>query len=149
MISELEPVTQQELEQRLRLKWIQRIVDHLAPHWEHIPNMQSVRRRTDYNLEYIHLFGASTWGSLRGHCLNLENMIKIASGFIPWNQAKVIDFLNGSEKKNFTPSQGQRVWSTLKYLSGTLGMLDPDTVKSPQKKKEAICDSLVTALILP
>ncbi|CAE8639058.1 unnamed protein product [Polarella glacialis] len=140
MITDMEPVTQQELERRLRLKWFQRIVDHLVPHWEHIPNMQSVRYRTDYNREYIHLFGAARWGSLRRHCLNLENMIKLASGFIPWTKAKVIDFLNCSENKNWTPSQ---------YLSGNLGMLDPDTVSSLHKKKEAVCDNLVTALILP
>ncbi|CAE8724902.1 unnamed protein product, partial [Polarella glacialis] len=149
MITDMEPVTQKELERRLRMKWVQRLVDHLAPHWEHIPNMQTVRYRPDYNPEFIHLFGAARWGSLRGHCLNLENMVKLAFGFIPWSKDKVMDLLNCSEQKNWTPSQVQRAWSTLKFLSSILGMLDPATINHLQKKKEAVCDNLVTALILP
>ncbi|CAE8612802.1 unnamed protein product [Polarella glacialis] len=87
--------------------------------------------------------------SLRGHCLNLENIVKLGAGFIPWTADKVRDLLNCCEEKKWTPSQVQRAWSTIKFLSGILGMLEPDSVVSLLKKKEAVSDSLVTALILP
>ncbi|CAE8611579.1 unnamed protein product [Polarella glacialis] len=149
MITDMEPVTQKELERRLRLKWVQRLVDLFAPHWEHIPSMQKVRYNANYNMEYAHLFGAARWGSLRGHCLNLENIMKLGAGFIPWTADKVRNLLNCCEEKKWTPSQVQRAWCTCKFLSGILGMLEPDTVDSLQKKKEAVSDSLVTALLLP
>ncbi|CAE8643037.1 unnamed protein product [Polarella glacialis] len=149
MITDMEPATQKELERRLRLKWVQRLVDLFAPHWENIPNMQKLRYNANYNMECVHLFGAARWGSLRGHCLNLENIMKLGAGFIPWTADKVRDLLNCCEEKKWTPSQVQRAWSTIKFLSGILGMLEPDSVVSLLKKKEAVSDSLVTALILP
>ncbi|CAE8639227.1 unnamed protein product [Polarella glacialis] len=149
MITDMEPATQKELERRLRLKWVQRLVDLFAPHWGNIPNTQKLRYHANYNMECVHLFGAARWGSLRGHCLNLENIAKLGAGFIPWTADKVRDLLNCCEEKKWTPSQVQRAWSTIKFLSGILGMLEPDSVVSLLKKKEAVSDSLVTALILP
>ena len=83
MITDMEPVTQKELERRRRLKWVQRLVDLFAPHWESIPNMQKLKYNANYNMECVHLFGAARWGSLRGHCLNLENIVELGAGFIP------------------------------------------------------------------
>ncbi|CAE8728539.1 unnamed protein product [Polarella glacialis] len=105
MITDMEPVTQKELERRLRLKWVQRLVDVFAPHWENIPNMQKLRYHANYNMECVHLFGAARWGSLRGHCLNLGNIVKLGAGFIPWTADKVRDLLNCCEEKKWTPSQ--------------------------------------------
>jgi hypothetical protein len=149
MLTTLELHTQRSLEVELRKKWVARLLGHIIPHAPNIPYLAKVLGHTDEMQEFKDLLGATRFGTLRTHTLNLEKMLQLVPSLIPWDEKKLISLLNALRTQEVTPQKVQQFWLTMKFLSIRLGLIDPEQLAQIKHKKEAIRDALVTTLILP
>jgi hypothetical protein len=99
--------------------------------------------------EWRDLFGTARYTSLRNHCLSLEKVLHHSPSFIPWDEAKTRLLLSNMEEAQCTPSQVQRAWKTIKWLSSKMNLLNPEGLTQLQDKKEAVRNRLVTTLLRP
>ena len=79
----------------------------------------------------------------------LEAILKRCKDFIPWNESKVVELLNILREEEATPQKVQRYWNTIKWLSETLEMLNPESLVRLRKKKAAVKDDVVITLLQP
>jgi hypothetical protein len=97
--------------------------------------------------EWRHLMGTARHSSIRNHCLSLERLLELDARLLPWTESSLRALLNTMRTKEFTPSQIQKGWKTIKWLSGVFGMLDPDSLQALQQKKEHLREELTQQLL--
>jgi hypothetical protein len=148
-IRHMQPTTQRTLELSLRSRWLDRLLVHFLPICAQVPHMAVLAGDLDPHIEYSHLFGDTRWRTLRVHCLTLELLMRAHKLALPWKEESLRLMLNSLLSQESTPSQVQRAWLTIKWLSGKLGLLDPDCLGRLKVKKEAIRDALVSTVTAP
>ena len=93
------------------------------------------------------MLGTARHSSLRNHCLSLEHILRVDKHIIAWTEQSIRSLLNHMSESEHTPAQIQKAWKTLKWLSKTLGLMDPESIEELGQKKEYIRQELTKQLL--
>lgn len=140
--------TQRKLEQHLRSRWAERVINLLEPYANEVPYMRAIGTG-NLNQEYLDLLGDTRFRTLRIHCLCLENLRKLGFTNIPWTEGDVRNLLNTLRTQEVTPHKLQSIWNTLRWFSAKFGLLNLDSVERLKAKRKTIQESLVDTMVKP
>ena len=116
------------LENELARRWRTRILDKLAPHHKHLPNLARAMKNTNQELALHDLFGKTRGGTLAIHGRTLDCILKHAPSFIPWDTDKVAALLDNIRESNdkgevhYNANKPAVIWKTIHFLSHLTGL---------------------------
>jgi len=147
----LKQTTQRKAETEMRKMWATKLIAKFLPYEKDIPKMAPHMHKKDKMREYMDLFGARRWRTLKTYDAELKKILDIDPEFIPWDEGKLRGWMNEiriekDNRKTMTPSKLGTAWRILKPLSKATGLLAPQEIADLEDKKEAVMEELAKTL---
>ncbi len=135
--------TMRQIEDALRVRWIERLLDNLLPIGNDLPYMHKYRGSNE-RLKWRALFGVTRWGTVKHHCLSYEKITSILlKQALPWTDASITEHLTAYKTSRRSANQLRNYWNTIRYLSRTFGLEDPAEQEDLKNIYNSILDDLI------
>eukprot|EP00971_Amphidinium_carterae_P350465 6491561-Amphidinium_carterae.1 len=105
-----------ELEKRLKAKWLYQLVGYLYPHAGALDKLQKCLAYNNPKDEMADLFGAARWGTVKQHALTLARMVRYEPNILPWTESKLVALLNRLESDGVVPNKPKSWLQTVLWI---------------------------------
>ena len=144
------------LEAELANRWRARILARIVPHAGH-PGYSRIREAmtaSDSDRDLHRLFGTKRWTTLSHHGRNLDNILTIRPGILPFTNETISDLFDRLEKtatdpdKKSSSAKPATFWKTIQYILQTFAPKWHDEVDIPmlKNKRDATRAAMITTV---
>ena len=145
-------MTQREIDEGLRAKWADKLIELVLPwksHFEHMVNTPT-SQATVGTASYRPLLGTARAATIKSHCKALSSVLLLAPDVLPLSEKSVANWLQRVQyAPEATPHKLVKSWRALDFIAEKLGSRKPSDSTALKNRFEYLAEQLADTEVRP